>query len=190
MSGKLAEPVCDCCRYLDLVQKINQFYADEAITSDELKQMTKMREETRMNYQVSVEMLHHLKPSAKDYEKLSNLVDYFRRCYQVMEHATQKGVLYNQFRDEIPKNQGISSGARKKLAIRAEKEAAVLIGQLATAKKRRLTEEAQMIKEAQDISPDVKEHAIRNITHTLNVLEQEQLFNARQQIIAIQKMRC
>ena len=61
----------DCCRYFDLIKRIEDFYRDGIITLDELNQMQDMRGETLINYQVSLNMLSQTKPSDKNYQKLT-----------------------------------------------------------------------------------------------------------------------
>ena len=61
----------DCCRYFELIKRIERFYADNIITDEELGAMNEMRGETLINYQVAAEMLHQMKPEAKDYVKMT-----------------------------------------------------------------------------------------------------------------------
>ena len=176
----------DCCRYFDLIKRIEEFYADGRITTDELKRMRDMRSETLINYQVALGMLKHMDPRAKDYDKLTELVDYLRRCWQTMSYAYQKGTLVNQGErmPESPKTQ-----PRKKMVLHVVGEQANLLASVATASLRRDKAMDTIDSDLEKLSPAEKEKASLRVVRALEVLERDKMNEARHRLMDLEHIK-
>jgi len=166
----------DCCRYFDLIKRIEEFYADGRITTAELNRMQDMRSETLINYQVALGMLKHMDPKAKDYDKLTELVDYLRRCWQTMSQAYHRGILTNQG------EQGASDKGRKprkKMVLHVRGEQADLLASVATDTQRNNIAMATIDSDLEKLSPAEKERASLRVVRALEELERDKMNEAR-----------
>ena len=177
----------DCCRYFDLIKRIEQFYADSIITDDELKHMTEMRGETLINYQVASEMLHNMAPTSKDYSKMTELVEYLRRCWQTMDYATQKGVLHNKTNDA--KEKPTTRQKKKEMTLNVSEKAALLLTTLATPTARRKANAEHIALSVAKLPKDVKDKASLKVVRALEMLERDKMNEAIQRMAAMAHTR-
>ena len=165
----------DCCRYFDLIKRIDSFYADGIITTEELNRMGDMRGETLINYQVAQELLKTMDPRASDYGKLGELVDYLRRCWQTMDTAYDRGVQLNQQEnvDSAPQN-------NKKLSLNVNKEKADLLSSV-------LHPNRHTVKNIDEqnisVSPAEKEKAMGRVVRALKMLERDKMNQVRNHLM-------
>ncbi len=165
----------DCVRYYDMIRRIEGFYKDGIISNEELSVMKGMREETLLNYQIAADMLHKIDTKSKDYAKLTSLVEYLRRCWQMMDFVTDKGDLVNKTQ-KIPENVLPKKNKDKKITLNIQDEATLaLISGLMTSKDRRLANANYIKKSVENIPPEVKKRSINSIIKTLNMLEKEEM---------------
>lgn len=165
----------DCVRYYDMIRRIEDFYKDGIISNEELSVMKGMREETLLNYQIAADMLHKIDTKSKDYAKLTSLVEYLRRCWQMMDFVTDKGDLVNKTQ-KIPENVLPKKNKDKKITLNIQDEATLaLISGLMTSKDRRLANANYIKKSVENIPPEVKKRSINSIIKTLNMLEKEEM---------------
>ena len=160
----------DCCRYFDLIKRIDTFYADGVITANELNHMRDMRSETLINYQVAEELRKNMDPKAPDYGKLNELIDYLRRCWQMMDTAYDRGVQLNQADSHSePQND-------KKLSLNLNKEKADLLSSV-------LPQNKVFSKNIDDQSIDItateREKAMGRVVRALKMLERDKMNQAR-----------
>ena len=176
----------DCCSYFDLIKRIEEFYADGRITTEELNRMQDMRSETLINYQVALGMLKHMDSGAKDYGKLTELVDYLRRCWQTMSHAYQRGKLVNQGEHvpPAPKTQH-----RKKMVLQVIGDQANLLASVATASLRREKAMDTIDSDLEKLSPKEKEKASLRIVRALEELERDKMNEARARMINLEHVK-
>lgn len=177
----------DCCRYFDLIKRIEKFYADNIITDDELKDMNDMRGETLINYQVATEMLHNMKPDAKDYSKMTELVDYLRRCWQMMDYATQKGCVQNKA--QTAKEKPTARKEKKAMTLNVSEKAALLIAGLATTRDRRKANADYISLSVAKLPKEVKDKAALKIVRALEALEREKMQEAIQRMAIMENSR-
>lgn len=177
----------DCCRYFDLIKRIEQFYADNVITDEELKNMNDMRAETLINYQVATEMLHNMKPESKDYAKMTELVDYLRRCWQMMDYATQKGSIQNKTLEV--KEKPTTRKNKKEMTLNVSGKAALLVATLATPRKRREANADYISSSVAKLPKDVKDKAMLKVTRALEMLEREKMQEAIQRMATMENTR-
>lgn len=177
----------DCCRYFDLIKRIEQFYADNVITDEELNNMNDMRGETLINYQVAAEMLHNMKPESKDYGKMTELVDYLRRCWQMMDYATQKGSVQNKTLEA--KEKPTVRKNKKEMTLNVSENAALLVATLATPRKRREANADYISQSVAKLPKDVKDKAMLKVTRALEMLEREKMQEAIQRMVAMENTR-
>jgi len=175
----------DCCRYFDLIRRIEEFYADGEITPSELNRMQDMRGETLINYQVALGMLKHMDPKAKDYDKLTELVDYLRRCWQVMSQAYYRGVLVN--RDGEEKNGAPKT--RKKMVLNVRGEQAALVASVVTTTLRRETDMENIDSELDKLSPAEKERGAGRVVRALEELERDKMNAARTRLMDLERIK-
>ena len=165
----------DCIRYHDMIKRIESFYHDGIISNEELSTMQGMREETLLNYQIASDMLHKMDSKSKDYAKLTSLVEYLRRCWQMMDFVTDKGSLVNQTQ-KIPENILPTKSKNKKITLKIKDEATLaLVGGLMTVKGRRLANANHISQSVSKIPPEIKKRSIESIIKTLNMLEKEEM---------------
>ncbi len=177
----------DCCRYFDLIKRIEQFYADNIITDEELNNMNDMRGETLINYQVAAEMLHNMKPESKDYGKMTELVDYLRRCWQMMDYATQKGSVQNKTIAE--KEKPTIRKNKKEMKLNISEKAALLVATLATPRKRREANTEYISLSVSKLPQEVKDKAALKVIRALEILEREKMQEAIQRMAAMENSR-
>ena len=175
----------DCCRYFDLIQRIEEFYADGEITSSELNRMQDMRGETLINYQVALGMLKHMDPGAKDYGKLTELVDYLRRCWQVMSQAYYRGISVN--REGAEKTPPAKQ--RKKMVLNLNAEQAALMTSVATTTLRREKDMENADRELEKLTPEDKERASGRIVRALEELERDKMNAARTRLMDLERIK-
>ena len=176
----------DCCRYFDLIQRIKEFYDDGKITTAELDRMQDMRGETLINYQVALGMLKHMEPGAKDYDKLTDLVDYLRRCWQVMSQAYYRGVLVHKEGEE---EQTQEPQRRKKIVLNVGEKQAALMASVATTTLRRETDMETIDAELAKLSPAEKALASSRVVRALEVLERDKMNAARHQLMNLERVK-
>ena len=155
----------DCCRYFDLIKRIDEFYADGIITTEELTRMGDMRCETLINYHVAQKLLKKMDPTAPDYGKLGELIDYLRRCWQTMSWAYDRGVQLHQNNPED-----------KKLSLNLNKEQADLLASILP--KDRFAHK-DIDKEPLKITPRDEEKAMGRVVRALKMLERDKMNRAR-----------
>ena len=177
----------DCCRYFDLIKRIEQFYADNIITDEELNNMNDMRGETLINYQVATEMLHNMKPESKDYGKMIELVDYLRRCWQMMDYATQKGSVQNK--TQVVKERPTARKEKKTMTLNVSEKAALLVATLATPRKRREANADYISSSVAKLPKGVKDKAMLKVTRALEMLEREKMQEAIQRMATMENTR-
>jgi len=151
----------DCCRYFDLIQRIEEFYADGKITPAELNRMKDMRGETLINYQVAIKLKETMDPKAPDYGKLGELIDYLRRCWQVMDQAYDRGVQANQ------QNPETNEASPKKLSLHVNKEKADLLASVLPPRHGET--------EYESLSPAEKEKATLRVVRALKYMEEDKM---------------
>ena len=173
----------DCCRYFDLIRRIDEFYADGIITPAELNRMQDMRSETLINYQVALGMLKHMNPGAKDYDKLTELVDYLRRCWQVMSQAYYRGTLVH--RGENPEPQK----PNKKIVLNVGAEQAALLASVSTTSLRQEADMKNIDAELAKLSPDEKERASGRVVRALEELERDKMTAARHHLMDLERIK-
>lgn len=176
----------ECCRYFDLIKRAEQFFADGIITNAELDKMDTMRQETLTNYQVAADMLHEMDPKAKDYDRLTRLVDYLRRCWRLMDYVTEKGELVNKdkkTRSPAPENKG------EKLALKLPQAAAELVAALATPVMRREANADYIARAVRKMPPAVREQARLRIGRAMQALKQTELEQAIARMADLERTR-
>jgi len=161
----------DCCRYFDLIKRIDSFYADGIITDEELTRMGDMRGETLINYQVAQKLLKTMDPNAPDYGKLGELVDYLRRCWQTMDAAYDRGVQLHQAEAQNHPPQD-----DKKLSLNLNKEQTDL---LASVLNRETSAHRDIDKHLATPSPAEEEKAMGRVVRALKMLERDKMNQAR-----------
>ena len=177
----------DCCRYFELIKRIEGFYADNVITDEELNNMNEMRGETLINYQVAAEMLHHMKPESKDYAKMTELVDYLRRCWQMMDYVCQKGSVQNKMNDI--KEKMLMHKKKKELKLKLSEKEALLISTLATPRKRREANAVYISQSVAKMPKEVKDKALLKVTRALEMLERDKMQAAIHRMAAMENNR-
>ncbi|MBR6412179.1 MAG: hypothetical protein IKS41_03340 [Alphaproteobacteria bacterium] len=160
----------DCCRYFDLIKRIDSFYADGVITADELNHMRVMRSETLINYQVAQELKKTMDPKAPDYGKLNELIDYLRRCWQTMDMAYDRGIQLNQSEPTQP------TPDNKKLSLNLDKEKTDLLSSVLHESR---FSSKNIDDQSLDISPLEKEKAMGRVVRALKMLERDKMNQAR-----------
>ncbi|MDY6407541.1 MAG: hypothetical protein SPL08_02395 [Pseudomonadota bacterium] len=159
----------DCCRYFDLINRIDAFYADGVITTEELALMGDMRGETLINYQVAQKLLKTMDPRASDYGKLGELVDYLRRCWQAMDSAYDRGVQMHQG-TLSPKEPD------KKLSLNITRDQADLVSSVLPKK--------DIDAESMTLSPQEEEKALGRVVRALRSLERDKMNAIRTHLMA------
>jgi len=163
----------DCCRYFDLIKRIDEFYADGIITTEELNRMGDMRGETLINYQVAQKLLKKMDPRAADYGKLTELVDYLRRCWQTMDMAYDRGVQVH-----LAENQNTPEVNNKKLSLKLSPEKADLLASVLP--KGRLGSKPKDIDaEHIKVSSAEEEKAMGRVVRALKMLERDKMNQVR-----------
>ena len=160
----------DCCRYFDLIKRIDSFYEDGIITTEELNRMGDMRGETLINYQVAQELLKTMSPKAPDYGKLGELVDYLRRCWQTMDTAYDRGVQMHQAEN------GAEALEDKKLTLNLNKEKADLVASVLHENR---YESKNIDEQSISASPAEKEKAMGRVVRALRMLERDKMNQVR-----------
>lgn len=168
----------DCCRYFDLIKRIDSFYADGIITDEELNRMGDMRGETLINYQVAQKLLKTMDPHSPDYSKLGELVDYLRRCWQTMDMAYDRGVQLHQAeaQNQIPQKD-------KKLSLNLNREQTDLLASVLNRKPKNIDEHTI------SASPVEEEKAMGRIVRALKMLERDKMNQARAHMTEMEHTR-
>ena len=167
----------DCCRYFDLIKRIDSFYADGVITDEELTRMGDMRGETLINYQVAQKLLKTMDPHASDYGKLSELVDYLRRCWQTMDAAYDRGVQVHQaesMNTPLPED--------KKLSLNLDKEKTDLLSSV-------LHPTKDIDRHVVTLSPAEEEKAMGRVVRALKMLERDKMNQTRAHMVEMEHTR-
>ena len=167
----------DCCRYFDLIKRIDEFYADGVITTEELNRMGDMRGETLVNYQVAQKLLKKMDPKAADYGKLTELVDYLRRCWQTMDTAYDRGVQLHQ-----AEAQNTPDGNDKKLSFKLSPEKADLLASVLP-KSRLRAKPKDIDAEHIETSSVEEEKAMGRVVRALKMLERDKMNQIRNHLM-------
>ena len=175
----------DCCRYFDLIKRIDSFYADGIITTEELNRMGEMRGETLINYQVAQELLKTMSPKASDYGKLGELVDYLRRCWQTMDTAYDRGVQMHQAENAGNASDG-APAADKKLSLNLNKEKADLLSSVFP---RKGHEPKNIDEQSMDATPIEREKAMGRVVRALKMLERDKMNQVRNHLMDEEHIR-
>ncbi len=178
-------------RYFNLVRVVERFYSDGAISDQELSSMKEMRSETLINYQVAADMLHKMDKKAPEYNKLKELVDYLRKCWVLMDYATDKGAVVNREQTLEPQKPLLNLNQKEKETLTLDVDAAAmaLVAGLKTPEQRREAN-AENIARAVELMPrEVKERTAQEIVQALQAMKQQDLIAARRRLLDIERSR-
>ncbi len=181
----------EASRYFDLVRVVEHFYSDGMISDAELKDMREIRSETLINYQVAADMLHKMDPKAAEYGKLKELVDYLRKCWVLMDYATDKGVVANreQEMEKQQKSLNLDGNNKKSLDLEIDAAAKELLFGLKTPDQRREADAAEIDRAVAQMPREVKEKTAQEIVRSLQAMKQQDLMLARRRLLEIERSR-
>lgn len=181
----------EASRYFDLVRVVEHFYSDGMISDAELKDMREIRSETLINYQVAADMLHKMDPKAAEYGKLKELVDYLRKCWVLMDYATDKGVVVNHEQEMEKQRESITLNKtqKKSLDLEIDGVAKELVSALKTPEQRREANAEEISRAVAQMPREVKEKAAQEIVRSLQEMKQQDLMLARRRLLEIERSR-